>query len=57
MLNRKSKTLKDVVDVLKVYRENVGDEAQQLLSEEDGEPSPPQKEILGALIDFLEGCL
>lgn len=56
MLNRKSKSLKDVIDVLKVYRDNVGEEAVQQLGE-DEEPSPPQKEILGALIEFLEGCL
>ncbi|KAI5124831.1 hypothetical protein M0805_005461 [Coniferiporia weirii] len=54
MLNRKGSTLADVVAVLKVFRDNVDEEETPAVNAEDA--SPPQKEILGGLIAFLEGC-
>jgi len=52
MLSRKGKSLKDIVEVLKVYRANITEEE----AVPDGEDaSPPQREILGGLINFLEG--
>ncbi|KAH8118573.1 DUF1716-domain-containing protein [Phellopilus nigrolimitatus] len=54
MLKRKGRTLKDVVDVLKVFRDNLDEDESAAASLEDA--SPPQKEILGGLIAFLEGC-
>lgn len=52
MLDRKSKTLKDIVSVLKVYRENVGEDE----SRAPDDPSPTQQEILDGLITFLSEC-
>ena len=54
MLQRKGKTLADVLSVLKVFRDNV-DEEEGIVEEGDN-VSPPQKEILSGLIAFLEGC-
>jgi beta-catenin-like protein 1 len=51
MLGRKSKSLSDIARVLKIYHDNIDDELP------DGEARPAsQKEILEALIAFLEGC-
>jgi beta-catenin-like protein 1 len=54
MLARKDKSLRDVVGVLKVYRDNVGDEpgSKDKMDEDGGASS--QKEILQGLITFLE---
>jgi len=52
MMGRKNKTLKDIVEILKVYRDNVGDD--ELRVEDD--PVPSLQEILNGLIVFLEGC-
>ena len=54
MLQRKGKTLADVLSVLKVFRDNV-DEEEGIVEEGDN-VSPPQKEILSGLIAFLESC-
>lgn len=54
MLTRKGKSLKDVVEVLKVFRDNIDEEESGL--PEDEEASPPQREILVGLIAFLESC-
>ncbi|EIN10361.1 DUF1716-domain-containing protein [Punctularia strigosozonata HHB-11173 SS5] len=54
MLRRKSKSLADIADTLKVYRDNVDEEV--LPAPEEGEARPAsQKEILEALVTFLEG--
>lgn len=52
MLDRKSKSLKDVVSVLKMYRENIGED--QTRAPDDS--SLTQQEILDGLITFLDGC-
>lgn len=52
MLSRRSKSLKDVVDVLRNFRDNVDDGDKM---DEDGSIS--QKDILNGLLGFLEGCL
>lgn len=54
MLTRKGRTLKDVVEVLKVFHDNV-DESEPTTSLVD-DASPPQKEILSGLITFLDAC-
>ncbi|TDL29730.1 DUF1716-domain-containing protein [Rickenella mellea] len=54
MLTRKGKSLKDVVEVLKSFRDNIGDETETAESSDD--VSPPQREILSGLINFLEKC-
>jgi beta-catenin-like protein 1 len=51
MLDRRSRSLKDIVKTLQVYHDNVEDEQA---TTEDGAPS--QKEILKGLITFLESC-
>ncbi|KAF8528671.1 DUF1716-domain-containing protein [Gautieria morchelliformis] len=52
ILGRKNKTLKDIVAVLKLYRENVGDDETRVPDDQ----APSQQEILQGLIAFLEGC-
>ncbi|KAF8529145.1 DUF1716-domain-containing protein [Hysterangium stoloniferum] len=52
MMDRKNKTLKDIVNVLKVYRDNVGVDESRALDDS----SPTQQEILEGLITFLDGC-
>ena len=60
MLKRKGRTLQDVVEVLKIFRDNIDEDdastaaARQV--EDSSDASPPQKEILGGLIAFLEAC-
>lgn len=54
MLKRKGKSLQDVVDVLKLFRDNVDDDESEAALAEDA--SPPQREILTGLINFLEAC-
>lgn len=55
MLSRKSKSLQDIVGTLKIYHANVDDEP--IAEPAEGEArAPSQKEILEALIAFLEGC-
>ncbi|THH06691.1 hypothetical protein EW145_g3905 [Phellinidium pouzarii] len=53
MLKRKGHTLADVATVLKVFRDNVDEDDSTAEGAEDA--SPPQKEILGGLIAYLEG--
>jgi len=58
MLDRKSKSLKDIVRTLLVYRDNV-DQGEQTGSADAGhgpERAPSQKQILQHLIDFLDSC-
>ena len=54
MLGRKGRTLKDIVEVLKVFQDNMDKDLSAASQVDDA--SPPQKEILGGLITFLEGC-
>lgn len=62
MLTRINKSLKDIIDVLKAYQENIGDVATSSTSAGKGDQppndddAPPQKEIIGHLIASLEGC-
>lgn len=53
MLSRRNKSLKDIVSVLKAYRDNVGDSDKM---EENG-AFISQREILNGLLGFLEGCI
>ncbi|KZP33005.1 DUF1716-domain-containing protein [Athelia psychrophila] len=55
MLERKSKSLQDIVRTLTVYRDNV-DEDTSMAALSDSERPPSQQEILQYLIDFLQGC-
>jgi beta-catenin-like protein 1 len=58
MLDRKTKSLKDVVHTLQIYRDNV-DEGERTSSADTGEGperAPSQREILQHLIDFLDSC-
>jgi beta-catenin-like protein 1 len=50
MLDRRSKSLGDLIKTLQVYRDNVDD------TEQVPEGAVSQKEILQGLIAFLEGC-
>ncbi|GJJ07565.1 hypothetical protein Clacol_001768 [Clathrus columnatus] len=52
MLDRKNKSLKDIVSVLTLYRENVGEDETRT----QDDISPTQQEILDGLITFLSGC-
>ncbi|OCB84372.1 DUF1716-domain-containing protein [Sanghuangporus baumii] len=59
MLKRKGRTLQDLVQVLKIFRDNIDEEDESTAvarQAEDTDASPPQKEILGGLIAFLEAC-
>lgn len=58
MLDRRSKSFKDIVATLKVYRDNITEEtpASDAKDVDGQEAAPTQKEILGHLIEFLEGC-
>ena len=51
ILGRKNKTLKDIVAVLKLYRDNVEEETRV-----PDDSAPSQQDILQGLITFLEGC-
>jgi len=57
MMSRKGRSIQDVVEVLKVFRDNVDETdvaaAETVQGEDDA--SLPQREILGGLIGFLEG--
>lgn len=55
MLERKSKSLQDIVRTLEVYRDNVEEDTNSYTLS-DAERPPSQKEILQYLINFLEGC-
>ena len=64
MLARKGKSFKDIVEVLKVFYDNVGDDDTSSSDDKNGaqppppvdvDASPPQKLILGELINFMEG--
>ena len=63
MLNRKDKSLKDIVRTLKIYHDNVDDERGGANSrmevdtdDKDSERAPSQREILEELIAYLEHC-
>jgi beta-catenin-like protein 1 len=63
MLDRKSKSLKDIIGTLQVYHDNVDDEASigtdSVAMDADGKESeraPLQREILKELMAYLEGC-
>lgn len=51
MLRRRDKSLKDIVKILEIYRDNVDEDPS---AKDSNEPS--QKEILQRLIDFLDAC-
>jgi beta-catenin-like protein 1 len=53
MLSRRNKSLKDIVEVLRGFRDNVDDSDKM----DEGNESISQKEILEGLLGFLEGCL
>jgi beta-catenin-like protein 1 len=58
MLNRKTKSLKDIVRNLQVYRDNVDEEERTSTTNAGNEleNAHSQKEILQHLIDFLDSC-
>ena len=49
MMDRRSQSLRDIVDTLRIYHDNVDDDAT---AKEAGAPS--QKDILQSLIDALD---
>ncbi|KAG6917898.1 hypothetical protein DXG01_000507 [Tephrocybe rancida] len=53
MLRRQNQSLKDIVQTLRIYHENVDDPPENHPTE-DGDYSPSQKEILEALIGALD---
>lgn len=61
LLDRKDKSLDDVIRVLVEYRNNIGDataDAPEVPEEGDGAPlaeGDEQRAILGALIEYLVG--
>ena len=52
MLNRRNRSLKDIIGTLQIYHDNVDED--EGTAPDDGSPS--RKEILRNLIAFLEGC-
>jgi len=52
MLSRRNKTLKDIVDTLKEYRDNVAD--GETAEESD---ASSRRNILIGLLGFLESCI
>lgn len=48
MLHRRSQNLKDIIDTLRIYQDNVGE------SEIQNDDIPSQKQILGSLIQALD---
>lgn len=52
MLNRRNRSLKDIIGTLQIYHDNVDED--EATAPDDGSPS--RKEILRNLIAFLEGC-
>ena len=61
MMDRRSRSFKDIVATLRVYSENITEETPPERMDVDGAPNgqdiaPTQKEILGHLIDFLDAC-
>ena len=52
MLNRRNRSLKDIIGTLQIYHDNVDED--DAAAPDDGSPS--RKEILRNLIAFLEGC-
>jgi len=55
MLARRDQALKDVVDVLRAYHDNIAEEAIYSSMDED-ERGLSQKMILEGLLNFLESC-
>lgn len=55
MLARRDQTLKDVVDVLQAYHDNIAEGATDSSMVED-ERGLSQKMILESLLNFLESC-
>jgi beta-catenin-like protein 1 len=61
MLNRKNKSLKNIVSTLKVYHDNIDDEATGRDSEmevdrKESETTLSQRDILKGLMTYLESC-
>lgn len=58
MLDRKTKSLKDIVRTLQIYRDNVDEDVRTNSAHkgDDLERAPSQREILQHLIDFLDSC-
>lgn len=61
MLARKDMSLKDIVNVLKEFRKNIGDDVEEQASQKDGGPgelatqeAETQRVILEGLIAFLD---
>ena len=55
MLARRDQALKDIVDVLRAYHDNIAEEAIYSSMDED-ERGLSQKMILEGLLNFLESC-
>lgn len=59
MLDRKSKSLKDIVRTLQIYHDNVGEDKagpSSSIGEEGSEQALSQREILENLIAFIDSC-
>ena len=58
MLDRKSKSLKDIVRTLQIYYDNVGEDGTgpSATVEEGTEHVLSQREILENLVAFLDSC-
>ncbi|KAG6902221.1 hypothetical protein C0995_002853 [Termitomyces sp. Mi166 len=54
MLRRQNQSLKDIVQTLRIFHENVDDPPDIHSTDKDGDYSPSQKEILEALIAALD---
>lgn len=56
MLDRKTRSFKDVVRTLQIYHDNVEDDEQTHSAADGSARAPSQKEILQHLIIFLDSC-
>ena len=54
LFDRSGRTFKEVVTILDEYRANLGENAAAV-SGEDGEDGISQREVVSALIEYLEG--
>jgi beta-catenin-like protein 1 len=61
MLSRKNKSLRDISSTLKVYHDNIDDEAtgadsEMQVDKEESETTLSQRDILKGLMTYLESC-
>ena len=54
MLRRQDQSLKDIVQTLRIFHENVDDRPDADSTDKSGNYSPSQKEILEALVAALD---